>query len=556
MAQTKLYTKVSNESDDEEDNKEPQSSTINKRHTTRNGVLSLLINPKFTIFTLCLLASIIFIFYWFINEDITFVVCGIIGLLMCLFALFIFRMSLEYKQKMQLYKSLNRAVKMDYKRCNAQIDRTRQAIKILQETKQRLIKNNATNKNNYKIFERMTELIQENGNKNNIYNNSVSMAQTWKKQNIENVKETLLKVYDRFLNDIIGDGNATIIKQEQITEFEQMLPIELREKFAIIDIFNELCVNGNDAVNSQQFVQYLHKFATLEVDMAKPIRKTHKTKSKKTVVSSTKISGQTPSTAHNKNDALHQDKYHKKAKTVDDKNDEKSNDKTDDKNQKKKSDDSQIAMDYNDEKVSESGVLIPPQTKSESQLSSSPPVIVVVDNASNSHKNNENTKDKTETVSLMDDKKSTETNTNNETNLSLFDEEEYQQSAKRPSPIITVESVDVDKSSGTNNEQQRRKVGKLKHKWGQGYKDEKGKYTPKSKKVKEDTSWVTQKNKKPIHPVHESIDALQIDKLVTKAQIVKKLSVTHEDEEDNEFQFDLPKQKSKTGICLFRLIFV
>ena len=166
--------------------------------------------------------------YWFTDQDITFIICGIIGLLMSIIGLFKFYGLKQLINALKLHKESNLKYKIEDRQIRSQMERTKEAIRILRDAKRRLEQINSKNNDNYRKFERIQDEIQRNLRSDNylhdnesIIDNASNIAQVWKQQNMEYEKETLSKIYDRFIQNIIG-AHTTIIKQEQIKEFEKM----------------------------------------------------------------------------------------------------------------------------------------------------------------------------------------------------------------------------------------------------------------------------------------------------------------------------------------------
>merc|ERR1712154_413348 len=98
-----------------------------------------------------------------------------------------------------------------------------------------------------------------------------------------------------------------------------------------------------------------------------------------------------------------------------------------------------------------------------------------------------------------------------------------------------------------------RKIDKLQNKWNtsQSDTDDTTRYSPKGKIIKKDDSWMVNAIQKPIHGVHESVDELELNKLVSQAQIIRVLSPVNEDLEDERLTFrkkSSPKQADNSWV--------
>lgn len=521
MSNSKLYKKIKNEDsndsgDDNEFDKNIDIERRNKNNSSSHISLSLMFNPSFILFSIGLISSFVFILYWFNDQDVTFIVCGIVGLLISIFGIFKFRALLQFKNILQLKKNENLKCRIEEKKLKSQINRTKEALKILKDAKHRLQQTNSENYKNYQIFERIQDEIKiKLESKKNLVNDTSKIAQLWKNQNEENETETISKIYNRFIQDIVGQ-HSIIITQLQINQFEEMLPIEMRERFAMIDIFNQLYENGQkNGIDCRRFEKYLqHKFIKMDINMLTPNRN-HNNKNNNKVMNK-RVSF---NTAQNKLSL-----YTPSPPTPDVQNNEYDNNPYNNNNSKNG------LKDKDKDKNNMNDIVTIDTSKSKS-----PPAIIV---------NQESTDYSTDPEY---DDGNHDSNDSNDSNNSGNDE-------------------DNDKTQNKKS----RKIGKLKHNWGQNKGENKGRYTPKGKIIKRDNSWVKHKLQKPVHPlcslciyrfttiynmfynmynihrVHESVDELEINKLVTQAQIVRALTPVDESSDDhNDGEIHTPTNKKK-----------
>eukprot|EP00483_Globobulimina_turgida_P002883 UN02888 len=122
----------------------------------------------FIYFFITLLSSIIFTIYWFMDNDSSFILCGIIGLSMCCYASYKFKISIQLKKQMDKYKRLNLQFKRENRKIEHAVNRAIQANQLLKKTKKRLVKANNKNRPNLIKFEKVGENMKLVGGKTNL----------------------------------------------------------------------------------------------------------------------------------------------------------------------------------------------------------------------------------------------------------------------------------------------------------------------------------------------------------------------------------------------------
>eukprot|EP01084_Bolivina_argentea_P170438 295347_1 len=269
LQKSKFYKQVSGDTERESDleddieyQKKLMISNIKKRKP--KGLLSLMLDLWFILFTFCLLASILFILFWFYNNDVVFYICGGLTLLMLILATYKFYTLTNRKHLLKHKKNLHRKYLKEQMKQKAQINRTCNAINILKDTKNRLTKTNAMNRNNAKLFEDIEAKIKTIGIDENTYNKASTLRNEWQTEYIKNEKKTLHKIYNRFIAEKSGNHNNILetLNREQFDEFQyDILPIIYRATLSNLNVFDELDPYDDGVINVKALEKYLDKIA-------------------------------------------------------------------------------------------------------------------------------------------------------------------------------------------------------------------------------------------------------------------------------------------------------
>ena len=162
------------------------------------------------------------------DQDTTFIVCGLTGLIMSGYASYKFKTSIALKRQIDEYKQLNLKFSRELKTLNAEFDRVKTAKKTLKQTKRRLIIANNTNKENLKKFEEVEENMKVAGEKaikgmTKIHQQAMEIHSKWRDEFLSNEREMLQAVYTRYERHHTGKSNLGMTESD-FEEFQQMLP--------------------------------------------------------------------------------------------------------------------------------------------------------------------------------------------------------------------------------------------------------------------------------------------------------------------------------------------
>eukprot|EP01084_Bolivina_argentea_P231889 390947_1 len=154
-------------------------------------------------FFLCFLSAFVFIIYWFMDNDSSYILCGIVGLTMSAYAMFKFKLSINLKKEIDEYKRINLQFKRQNLKMQAHVKRAEKARIVLKKTKRRLIIANNANKDNIIKFEAIEQNMKLAGEKaikgmGKIHTRSTKIREKWRAQFLNNERSMLQAVYNRF----------------------------------------------------------------------------------------------------------------------------------------------------------------------------------------------------------------------------------------------------------------------------------------------------------------------------------------------------------------------
>ena len=184
-------------------------------------------------YVLCLIFSLLFIIWWFVDGDTVYILCGMIGLIMSAYSSYKFKISIALKKEIDKYRSLNIKFRRENKKLQAEVKRVKQARKTLRKTKRRLTIANLNGRDNLKKFEQVEENMKvagENAIKgmSSAYNLAIQIRKKWRDEFLANEREMLQAVYNRYERKHTNRSNLgmTASDFEQVTyltHFEYML---------------------------------------------------------------------------------------------------------------------------------------------------------------------------------------------------------------------------------------------------------------------------------------------------------------------------------------------
>lgn len=236
----------------------------------------------FLYFLILSASSLIFTIYWFMDNDSCFILVGMIGLTMCLYASYKFKISINLKKEVDKYKQLNLKMKRENKHLAAIVKRTRKAVHVLRKTKRRLAKANNKNKQNLKKFENIEENMRVIGKKANIkltdvHERTKEMKTKWRNEYLQNERDMLHSVFTRYERKHTSKGSKMGMTQDDFKEFQEMLPSRYGSRFDRLGTFHTFAA-GKSMIDIHDFANALDTFAEIEVDDINDVRLTPKYK--------------------------------------------------------------------------------------------------------------------------------------------------------------------------------------------------------------------------------------------------------------------------------------
>lgn len=214
-------------------------------------------------FFCCGCLSLLFSIFWFADNDTTFILCGLIGLTMCGYAGYKFKISISLKKQVDHYKELNLQFKKENIKLKAEVDRVNLARKTLQKTKRRLVIANNNNLENIKKFEQVENnmrLIGENAIKGmgSVRNKATEIKSKWRDEFLANEREMLQAVYGRYERKHTNKSRLGMTA-EDFQEFQEMLPRRYKTRFNRMGTFSNLALD-NSMLDYQEFANALDIF--------------------------------------------------------------------------------------------------------------------------------------------------------------------------------------------------------------------------------------------------------------------------------------------------------
>mmetsp|Transcript_25904 Transcript_25904/g.22646 ORF Transcript_25904/g.22646 Transcript_25904/m.22646 type:complete len:264 (-) Transcript_25904:14-805(-) len=204
------------------------------------------------------------------DQDSAFILCGIIGLTMCCYASWKFKISINLKKEIDKFKLLNLKMKRENKQLSAVVNRTKIAVRMLKKTKRRLRKANNKNKHNLKKFEKVEENMRSIGKKANIkltdvHEKTKEMKTKWRAEYLQNERDMLHSVFTRYERKHTSKQSRFGMTMDDFKEFQEMLPARYGSRFDRLGTFHTFAA-GKSMIDIHDFANTLDIFAEMDVD--------------------------------------------------------------------------------------------------------------------------------------------------------------------------------------------------------------------------------------------------------------------------------------------------
>eukprot|EP01083_Nonionella_stella_P001996 5753_1 len=225
----------------------------------------------FVYFLVLLLSCAALSVYWFMDNDSSFILCGGIGLSMCIYSAYKFKKSINLKKEVNKFKRLNIKFKREHSHLQGCIERAVNAHQMLRHTKARLSRANDKNRKNLNRFEQvennMRVIGKEAGTKLGDLNKiTQNIRSKWREELLDQEREMLHAVWNRYAKVHTGRKSVALTKDD-FKQFESMLPKRYGERFDRLGTFHTFA-GDKEQINQNDFVNTLDTFAIMETDEA------------------------------------------------------------------------------------------------------------------------------------------------------------------------------------------------------------------------------------------------------------------------------------------------
>eukprot|EP01084_Bolivina_argentea_P195919 335980_1 len=197
--------------------------------------------PFLYFMAICLLCLPLCVF-WLMDNDTSFIACGIIGLSMCGYGIYKFRQSLNLKKEVDKYRQLNLKFRRENIVLEATIKRVAKASFTLRACQKRLTKANNRNRKNLKRFTAVEDNMRIVGKQANVELTNINeltrdIRFKWRDQLLNQERDMLHTVYDRFERTHTNKKGLGLNKQD-FEQFEAMLPKRYGKRWRRMGTFN------------------------------------------------------------------------------------------------------------------------------------------------------------------------------------------------------------------------------------------------------------------------------------------------------------------------------
>eukprot|EP01083_Nonionella_stella_P142680 441956_1 len=223
----------------------------------------------FLYFTLIFVSCVPLIMYWFMDNDSSFILCGLIGLTMFGYGAYKFNISISLKKEIDQFTRLNAELKKENRLFEASIQRMTNASNVLRETRARLSIANDKNRENLKKFEQveynMTFVSKKaKTNLNEVNAITQEIREKWRHELLDNENTMLHTVFLRYERTHTNKSRLGLTEQD-FEEFQGMLPPRYSKRFKRMGTFNAFA-GGKEQIDRDDFVNTLDTFAMMETD--------------------------------------------------------------------------------------------------------------------------------------------------------------------------------------------------------------------------------------------------------------------------------------------------
>mmetsp|Transcript_56727 Transcript_56727/g.90352 ORF Transcript_56727/g.90352 Transcript_56727/m.90352 type:complete len:452 (-) Transcript_56727:930-2285(-) len=282
------YEKISAMDDDEHetDSGEPAQRKKKKKTFIQRVLQRPLAQLPLLYFLLGIAISIANGVFYFMDQDTAFIVAGILGAAICIYAVKHFHTLIGLKQQIDSFGALNMKFIREQRAVSREVDRVTAAVHTLRDTRNRIQASTEQNRQNLEAFQELQDHMQAYGKQSldelgTLQLKSKQIAKKWHDQLFQHQSNLLHTVFDRMERQ----GSRMGMTQEEFNEFELQLPGTYRERFDRLGTFHQLSKNDSliDYSDFREVLDLFAEMATDDVDIDFKIEKTPKPKKKKSM---------------------------------------------------------------------------------------------------------------------------------------------------------------------------------------------------------------------------------------------------------------------------------
>eukprot|EP01084_Bolivina_argentea_P113728 202648_1 len=223
-------------------------------------------NLPFIYFIVASIISIAISVLYIMDPDMGFMLSGVIGIAICLYAFKHFRTVIDLSVSIDEFYALNCEFKTEHKRLQTLVDRISSAHETIKDTHNRLVISNAKNRENLTRFRGIQDTMETCNTTSledlqNVLNRSQNVEAQWHLELYQHERDLLQTIFDRFCSnqDHIG------MNRDEFEAFSAQLPGEYKERFRRMGTFDVLSGNKN-IILFEDFEKTLDIFAEMQAN--------------------------------------------------------------------------------------------------------------------------------------------------------------------------------------------------------------------------------------------------------------------------------------------------
>ena len=202
--------------------------------------------------------------YHYNHSETVYIVSGIFGVCLSLYAFNNFRRLLKLRSAIDKYSKLNLVFQAENLSLQHEVDRLSKAKSGLKAVHIRLTDLNEKQKQNLKTFREVEENMKVANldnikGINGIRDRADHIYQRWKHVQKQRQRDLLFTVFNRLENSQMG------INQQDFDQFVSMIPADYKMRFDRLGTFEKIA-GGNEYIDIEDFILCLDVFAEMKVD--------------------------------------------------------------------------------------------------------------------------------------------------------------------------------------------------------------------------------------------------------------------------------------------------